>query len=451
MTIIYCANWVLPGSSLPIEDGGVAVEGDVIAAVGGRALLCEQFRHARVEELDEAVILPGLVNTHSHIELTAMRGFLDSEESDFVAWLRKLTNARLERMTSEDLYVSAAWGAAEAARAGITCLADASSAAFESMTALRDVGLRGTVFQESFGPDPRQASENFANLKEQVSRLRRLETSRVRTGVSPHAPYTVSAPQLRLICDFALAEELPLMMHAAESAEEDLLMHHGKGSFAAGLVARGIEWSAPGISPIQYLKANGVLQTKPLLAHCVRVDNTDIRILADTNTRVAHCPKSNAKLGHGRAPLGRLLANGVIVGLGTDSVASNNACDLLDEARFAMLLARADGDLETRPFFDPTMALKMLTAGGALALGLASKIGELRTGLQADFAVVSLAGMHQIPSYDPVSTLLFASSGRDVILTVVAGREIFRHGRVTTVDEVALRDRMKRIKQKLTE
>jgi cytosine/adenosine deaminase-related metal-dependent hydrolase len=451
MTVIYCAPWVLPGAtSIAIEDGAVVVEDELIAAVGERSLLCKQFQPARIENLDEAAILPGLVNTHSHLELTAMRGFLDKEDNDFVAWLKKLTYARLEWMTPEDLYVSAAWGAAEAARAGITCVGDASCAAYESMSAIRDVGLRGTVFQESFGPDPRLARENLASLKNQISRLRSVESSRVRAGVSPHAPYTVSAPQLKLICELALAEGLPLMMHAAESSAEHLLMHQGEGPFAVGLITRGIEWKAPGVSSIQYLKANGVLETQPLLAHCIRVDEADIKCLAETKARVAHCPKSNAKLGHGRAPVARMLANGLIVGLGTDSVASNNTSDLLDEARFAMLMARADCDPGTLPFFDANIGFQMATAGGALALGLEGQTGELKTGLQADFAVVSIAGIHQLPSYDPISTLFFASSGRDVILTVVAGREIFCKGCVTTVDENELRERMKLIEKKLS-
>jgi 5-methylthioadenosine/S-adenosylhomocysteine deaminase len=450
MTAIYCAPWLWPGSrSTALEDGGVVVEGEVIAAVGPGAILREQFPQAHFENLTDALIIPGLINTHSHIELTAMRGFLDKEENDFVAWLKKLTLTRLERLTPEDLYVSAAWGAVEAVRSGITCLADASSAAYETLGALRDIGLRGTVYQESFGPDPNQASANLELLKDQVSRIRTLENSRLRVGVSPHAPYTVSAPQLNLICDFALSEGLPLMMHAAESLDEELLMDQGEGRFAAGFRARGIEWKAPGVSTIQYLKTNGVLRTQPLLAHCIRVDEADIQCLADTNSRVAHCPKSNAKLGHGRAKLARFLNKGVIVGLGTDSVASNNICDLIDEARFATLMARSEADPET--FVSAQTALTILTSGGASALGLEEKIGELGAGLQADFTAISLKGIHQLPSYDPVSTLVFTSSGRDVVLTVVAGREVFKNGQVTTVNEVELREKMQRTQDKLKE
>jgi cytosine/adenosine deaminase-related metal-dependent hydrolase len=447
MTVIYCARWVVPVSATPVEDGAVVVEGEQILSVGLRAPLLEQFPAARIESFPEGVILPGFINAHSHLELTSMRGFLDGEEGDFMAWLRKLTLARLERMTADDLYVSAAWGACEAARAGVTCVGDGSSAALQSMTALRDVGLRGTVFQESFGPDPRLAAENLAALRTQIVDLRKLENSRLRAGVSPHAPYTVSASQLKLISDFALSEQLPVMMHAAESSAEDLLLRQGTGVFADGLAARGIEWKAESTSPIRYLNQTGVLATRPLLAHCVNVDEGDIRLMAASGSRVAHCPKSNARLGHGRAPLLEFLRNGVQVGLGSDSVASNNTCDLLEEARFAMLLSRLEATGEP---LSSAAAINLATAGGARALELGTRTGELQPALQADLAILSLSGVHQQPSYDPLSTLLNCSGGRDVVMTVVGGREVFCKGRVTTVDEEDLRERVAQVARKLS-
>src|ERR1041384_2004688 len=157
------------------------------------------------------------------------------------------------------------------------------------------------------------------------------------------------APGLRaspseMIADFAQAEPLPLMMHAAESEAEAELLREGCGVFAEGLARREIQWKAPGLSTIQYLKRHGIPDPPPLLAHCIRVDDDDIETLRDAGAKVAHCPKSNAKLGHGRAPLAKFIDAGVAVGLGSDSVASNNTCDILEEARFATLLARAGGD-----------------------------------------------------------------------------------------------------------
>lgn len=445
MTTIYSARWVLPVSSAPIEHGAVAVDGSVIAGVGEAAEIASRFPDARIESFGESVVLPGLINAHTHLELTALRGYLENEESDFFAWLRKLTVARLERMTADDIRVSATWGACEAVRAGITCVGDASDSAMMSMLALREVGLRGVVFQESFGPDPRLVEENFAKLQAKVAALRTVENELVHAGVSPHAPYTVCRAQLELIAEFAQAERLPLMMHAAESEAEDLLLRDATGLFADGLAKRGIEWTAPRTSTIQYLQQVGILDTKPLLAHCIRVNDEDVASLRQTGTKVAHCPKSNAKLGHGRAPFAKFVAAGVVVGLGSDSVASNNTCDIIEEARFACLLARDSW---------PLTASQMLTAattGGAQCLGLAERgIGVLSEGAQADLIVVGLNGTHQLPVYDPVTALIFASSGHDVVLTIIAGREVYRDRRVIGVDEERLRSRMNEIAQKLS-
>jgi 5-methylthioadenosine/S-adenosylhomocysteine deaminase len=450
MPTVYSARWVVPVSAPNISGGAIAVEDDRIIAVGSPSDLIQRFPDAVVKDLGDSAIIPGLINAHSHLELTAMRGFLEDVESDFFAWLRKLTSARLDRMTPDDLYVASAWGATEAVRAGVTSVGDASDSASESMRALKDVGLRGIVFQESFGPDPRLAAENFSSLQTKIARLRELETPLVKCGVSPHAPYTVCAPQLEMIAGFAMAENLPLMMHAAETEMERALLRDGSGPFAEGLRKRGIDWKAPGVSTIQYLESHGILQTRPLLAHCITVDDADIETLSETETHVAHCPKSNAKLGHGVAPFAKFVAAGIAVGLGSDSVASNNTCDLLEEARFALLAARSTSAKDRQlQHLSAADLLQAATAGGARALGLDGVVGELREGLQADFAAVSLAGPHQIPSYDPAGTLIFSSSGRDVVLTVVAGREVYRDGRVTTVDEERLRARMKEIAAKL--
>ncbi|HYJ85219.1 MAG TPA: amidohydrolase family protein [Pyrinomonadaceae bacterium] len=450
MTTLYCARWVLPVTSPAIAEGAIAVEGDRIVSVGTRAELANQFPQSNLQDFGEAAIIPGLVNAHSHLELTAMRGFLENEETDFFAWLRKLTFARLERMTAEDLYVSAAWGACEAIRAGVTCVADASDSAATTMQALNDAGLAGVVFQESFGPDPRLAKDNFEKLRAKVAELRERETSLVRAGVSPHAPYTVCAPQLEMISRFAIDEGLPVMMHAAETSMEVSLIREGKGPFAEGLRSRSIDWQAPGISPIKYLSDRGILNTRPLLAHCIHVDDADIEIMKSSGTSVAHCPKSNAKLGHGFAPLLKFVTNEIAVGLGSDSVASNNTCDLLEEARFGLLTSRLHAEETTgRVFLGAADALRIATTGGAEAVGLETEMGALRQGARADFAVVSLGSSHQIPSYEVTNTLIFASSGRDVILTAIAGREVYREGRVTTVDEERLRARMNEIAEKL--
>lgn len=457
MTVIYSARWVLPIISPVVEYGAIAFEESHIVGIGPRTEIVSRFPQAHTQDFGDAAILPGLVNAHSHLELTVMRGFLEREENDFFAWLRKLTLARLA-MTGEDLLVSATCGAIEAARAGVTCVGDASSVASQALGALRVVGLRGIVYQESFGPDPSFAAENVAKLRDQIAELRALENAVVRIGVSPHAPYTVSGPQLELISLLAIDQKLPVMMHAAESASERLFMLEGQGVFADGLRARGIAWQAPGISTIQYLSSHGVLETRPLFAHCINVDERDLELIKQSSAGIAHCPKSNAKLGHGRAPFAEFIRHDLNVGLGSDSMASNNACDILEEGRFATLLARLppnsdDPSKKGRPHAPDLMAgeqvLYAATFGGARALGLQDKIGALAEGMQADITVVNLDGVHQQPVRDPVAALVFASSARDVLLTMVAGKEIYREGHVSSVDEDEFRKRIAQARSRI--
>jgi cytosine/adenosine deaminase-related metal-dependent hydrolase len=443
MTKLYSARWVLPITSETIEVGAVVVEGRRIAAVGTRAELAARFPAAQVEEFGDAAIMPGLVNCHTHLELTAMRGFLEPEEGDFFAWLRKVTRSRNELMTEADLYVSAACGAVESLRAGVTTVGDAGDSGRTTMPAMTDAGLRGIVFQESFGADEREAAVQLEKTRAKIAGLRPLETALVRLGLSPHSPYTVSRPLIELLTDFALAEALPVMMHAAESHAEELFLSEGAGPFAENYRARGFRWSAPGLSTIQYLASIGFLRTRPLLAHCIRLDRRDIETLVEHDAAVAHCPKSNAKLGHGRAPLADFLDAGVTLGLGSDSVASNNTNDLLEEARFALLASRAAGAAlgDNRMLAAPDL-LRAATHGGASALGLDEAIGSLEAGKEADLAVFRLDGSHQRPVYDATAALVFSTSGRDALLTVVAGREVYRDGRVTTLDEESLRARL---------
>lgn len=454
MTAIYSARWVLPIASPPIENGAVAIDGETIAAVGATDDLAARFPDAAMTDFGMSVLLPGLVNAHSHLELTVMRGFLENEETDFFAWLRKLTVARMS-MTSDDLFVSAACGAIEAARAGITCVGDSSSAAAQSMKALREIGLRGIVYQESFGPDPRLAAENVAKLCDLLTEMRALETTNVRAGVSPHAPYTVSAPQLELISRLALDEHLPLMMHAAESEAERLFMFEGTGPFAEGLRARGIDWQGQKVSTIEYLARHRVLETRPLLAHCITINDADIETIRSAGAGVAHCPKSNAKLRHGRAPFGKFLNANLNLGLGSDSVASNNNCDILEEARFATLLARSSIDSslgqpkETKTEVYATQALFAATLGGARALGLDNQIGSIAEGMQADLIAVALDGAHQQPVTNPLDALIFSSSGRDVRMTMVAGKEVYRNDRVTTASEPELQEQLQSVRHKI--
>jgi len=419
---ILTADYVLPISSEPISGGAVAIEADKIVDVGLRDEVVAKFPDADVEDLGKAAILPGFVNCHSHLELTALRGALDDVEHDFKAWLLKATALRAE-LSDDDVIRSAIDGAREGAAAGVTCFGDIGRFGHAGVAALKEVGLRGIVFQETeFSPDNSTADGDFTKLGEKFEKLKEEETDLVKVGLSPHSPYTVGSRLFELIAQYSIINSVPLTIHAAESSDEDDLLQRGEGLFAEFASRAGLEWNSPHCTPIEYLERLGVLSTRPLLAHCVTVSDSDIRKIKSNGAKIAHCPKSNAKFGHGYAPFEKFLDAGIAVGFGSDSVASNNVCDLLEESRFAALVAR--NHPYRRRFISPQEALEAATLGGAKALGLDAFIGTLDVGKQADVAVVSLQHEAQQPVHDIYATLVFSSNGRDVIKTFVAANVI---------------------------
>lgn len=445
---ILSAEYVLPVSADPIRDGAVAIDGERIAAVGTREQLLERFPSAASEDFGEAAILPGFVNCHSHLEITAMRGFLDSVEHDFFAWLIKLTVTRGEKLTDHDIEIAAIAGALEGARGGVTCFGDIGRYGRAGLQALKANGLRGVVFQETdFSPSDKTAAEDFEKLKDKFLALREDETALVKIGLSPHSPYTVGPELFRLITEYALRENIKITIHAAESAEEKELMEKGTGFFAEMHKKYSSDWQSPHCTTIEYLSNLGVLAAKPLLAHCVTVAESDIELIAASETRIAHCPKSNAKFAHGWAPFEQFLDAGLPVGFGSDSVASNNSCDILEEARFALLAAR------NRPgwkrFITDREAIETATLGGARALGLEDEIGMLEPGKQADLAVFSLANIAQQPVHDIHAALVFASNARDCLMTMVAGEEIYRDGESKRVDEAEIKVKLSEFAEKM--
>ena len=224
-------------------------------------------------------------------------------------------------------------------------------------------------------------------------------------------------------------------------------MRSGTGFFTTVYEKFGVEWQSPLCSSIQYLEQTGILATHPLLAHCITVSERDIEIIATNRASVAHCPKSNAKFGHGYAPFERLVDAGIAVGLGTDSVASNNMVDMFEESRSAAFAARNRADRNR--FVSAEEVLSAATLGGAGTLGLDDRVGSLEPGKQADLAVISLTNIGQQPISDINAALVFSTSARDVLMTMVAGREIYRHGSVNTVDEDRLHERLSEIGEKL--
>ncbi|MGH3022334.1 MAG: amidohydrolase family protein, partial [Gaiellaceae bacterium] len=332
----------------------------------------------------------------------------------FAPWIA-LHIQRKARLVDGDEVAIARLGAAECLRSGIGTLADASFTG-AAAPACNELGLRALVALEVFGDDPEAALERFETLR---GRIADSLSVRVRLGVSPHAPYSVSADVYAACAGL----DVPVVTHLAESAAEQEWLHHGTGPLAD---APGVPVAPAGETGIRLLSERGLLGPDVLAAHCVHVDAEEIALLAEHDVAVAHCPRSNAILGCGAAPLAELLAAGIRVGLGTDSPASTPSFDLFEEMRTAVYTARAR---EQDPgALSASAALELATLGSARALGLEEETGSLAAGKRADLTVVSLAGSPFLPWEDPITAVVFGGSPDRVLLTLVDGEERYEKG-----------------------
>ena len=416
MPLRVAARWVLPVTGDPIPDGAVLVGGDGRIAVVGPDAAVPRPDGAETLALGDAALLPGLVNAHCHLELTALRGLV--RDLPFLAWLRTV-RAIKDALDADAFRASARWGVLEGFAAGITAFGDTGSTGAPA-AALAELGARGVAYQEVFGPDPAACAEAMGGLEAALEGLARWRSPRVEIGVSPHAPYTVSPPLLRAVARLAAQRGLKSAMHVAESREERAFVEEAAGPFAEWLRARGIAVEPRGRSTVAWVEAMGLLACRPLLIHCVTADAGDFAAARRHGAAVAHCPGSNAALGHGRADLAAMRREGVVVGLGTDSVAAGGRLDLFAEARLAAAGAGT-------PAPSPRALLRLATVDGAAALELAGPIG-LVPGAWGDLVAVSLAGPGFATAAGPESAVAWGATASDVVLTAVAGRIVYRDG-----------------------
>jgi 5-methylthioadenosine/S-adenosylhomocysteine deaminase len=414
--MFYEADWVCPISSAPLRNSCLAVENGKIAAV------------SRAPELGQGVIrfpgcalIPGFVNAHTHLELTILRGFLD--DLPFADWIPRLTQAKYRDLSQAELLLSARMGAMEMVRAGVTCIGEVMDIG-TSWHAMQEFGLQGVAYQEVFGPSTDQCAESLAGLRSKVEKYRKDETETLRVGVSPHAPYTVSSMLYREVNEYAKKEGLQLTTHIAESVEEGIFVRWGGGVFGTRWAERGIPIDPPGCSPVAYIDKLGLVRPEMLLVHAIDLEDRDFEILREKKPSVVHCPKSNAKLAHGIAPLVGLRETGIRLALGTDGVASNNVVDMFEEMRMAVFQQRG----QTRDFetLNAQAAFRMATLGGAESLRLEKHLGSLEPGKRADFVVVDLNDPAVQPVYDPIEAMVYSASRQNVRATFIGGDEVNR-------------------------
>jgi 5-methylthioadenosine/S-adenosylhomocysteine deaminase len=404
---VLSADWVLPIEGAPIEDGAVAVEAGRIAAVGTAAELGEGRRYR------DAAIVPGFVDAHSHLEYAVYGGFGDGL-GDFAEWI-SLHVQRKARIGWDEYVAIARLGAAECLASGITTVGDCSYSG-ASARACAELGLRATVYLEVFGSDVPAALERFAQVHDRVEDDL---SDRVRPGISPHAPYSVSLELYEACAELGL----PLATHLSESPSEVVYLETGGGAWGA---YGDLLVSPPGTTGTRLLADHGLLGPNVVAAHCVAVDDEEISLLASTGTGVAHCPRSNGALGCGIAPLAELRAAGAHVGVGTDSPASAPSFDFFEELRAVLLAAR--GRARRPDVLTAAETLELATLGGATALGLDREVGSLVPGKRADLAVVSLSGSAYLPWEDSATAVVLGGSPDRVLATFVDGDARYEKG-----------------------
>ena len=414
------AGWVVP-----IEPAGalashaVIVDCGRIVAVLPKGAADDGFDTREHIELPRHVLLPGLVNAHTHAAMNLFRGIADDLELD--VWLKQHIWPREARFVSADfVYDGARLAAAEMLLGGVTCCNDMYFFPEASARAFLELGIRAMLGAPILDFPTSYAADADSYLAQGLATRDALKGEPTLSfSLAPHAPYTVSDATWEKIVVYARQLDLPVQTHLAETAQEVSASR-----------------SEHGISPLLRLSELGVTGPQFIAVHGVHLSPEDIALLAAHGSHVVHCPVSNMKLGCGIAPLAALIQGGVNVAFGTDGAASNNRVDLFSEMRTAALLAKvATGDPSALP---AQQALRAATLSGARALGLDERIGSIVAGKEADVIAVDLSGSSATPCYDPVSHLVHAV-GREAVTDVwVAGRRVVANRVLQTADEAAI-------------
>ena len=423
-TVLINARWVVP-----VEPAGAVLERHAVAVRGGRieALLpiAEAERryggYARVE-LPGHVLIPGLVNAHTHAAMALMRGLAD--DLPLMRWLEDhVWPAEAKHVSAQFVKDGTLLACAEMLRGGITCMNDMYFFPEAALEAALQAGMRASLgvivveFPSAYATDPDHYLAQGLALRD-----RWREHPLVSFCLAPHAPYTVSDATFRKVAQLAAELELPVHVHVHETRHE---------------VERSV--AEHGQRPLARLAGLGLLGPNLISVHSVHLTPEEIALLARHGCSVAHCPSSNLKLASGFAPVAALLAAGVNVALGTDGAASNNRLDLFEEMRLAALLAKAAaGDAQAMP---AQAALRAATLGGAIALGAQERIGSIAPGKAADLVAVALDDLALQPMYDVVSHLVYACGREHVSDVWVAGERVLRDRVLTRLDLADLQGR----------
>lgn len=404
------------GSRRVLNPGAVAIDGSDIAGVDTPGAINKQFSAAQTIDAGGQVIMPGLINTHTHAPMVLYRGLAD--DLALMEWLQKyIFPAEAKTVSPAFVRTGTRLAALEMIRSGTTAYADMYYFEEEIAKATKEAGIRGVLGQTIIKfpvPDAKTPEEGLARTKTFIAQFK--NDPLIVPAVAPHSPYTLEPETLKQASALAREQKVPLLIHLAETNDE------------VGIIQKQYQKT-----PTAFLDSINLLGPEVLGAHAVWVTDDDIAILKQRGTSVSHNPESNMKLASGTSPVTKLLAAGVPVGLGTDGAASNNDLDMFEAMRMTAFLHKLQTN-DPRALPAP-LVLELATRQGARALGLEKQIGSLEVGKRADLLIVSMSAARQTPMYDPVSHLVYATRGDDVQTVIVHGKILMRDRKVLTLDE----------------
>jgi 5-methylthioadenosine/S-adenosylhomocysteine deaminase len=415
-----------------IPAGAIAIRGDQIVALGPAEEIARAYTADESIDVRGQIVLPGLINTHTHAPMVMFRGLAD--DLALMDWLNKyIFPAEAKTVSPEFVRVGTRLAALEMIESGTTTFADMYYFEDDIAEATREAGLRAVLGQSVIRfpvADAKTPEEGLARAETFIKKWQ--GHALITPAVAPHAAYTLEAQSLKAARELANRYNVPALIHLAETQDEMKMLQEAQGS-----------------SPTQYLESLGFWQGRSLAAHAVYLDDKDLATLVSRGAGLAHNPGSNMKLASGIAAVEKWIAKGARGGLGTDGAASSNDLDMFQAMRLAALLHKVgtgDPQVTSAP-----QVLEMATRGGAAALGLEDRIGSLEPGKQADVITVATDRARQTPIFDPISHLVYVAHGDDVTTTIVAGRVLMRQRQVRSLnagdvlrDARAMAERVKR-------
>ena len=402
-------------TDLPIiHDGALVIEGDSFVFVGEEKELPKEWTYDRIIEAKDQVIMPGMINTHTHAAMTLLRSYAD--DLPLMEWLEQKIWPIEGRLTPKDVYWGSMVAVVEMIKSGTTAFVDMYFHMDETAKAVEEAGIRGFLSHGMVGVG-KNAEQDLIDAREFCLNWEGKADGRIRTMVGPHAPYTCPPEYMKRVLDLSAELNVPLHIHLCETAGEveNMLKQCGK-------------------TPIQLMEEIGLFLQPVIAAHCVHLTDDDFAILKRAKTLgIAHNPQSNMKLASGIAPVDRMLREGLTVGLGTDGASSNNNLNLLEEMQTAALLQKV-GTMKST-VLPAGECLRMATLYGAKAIGQGAELGSLEVGKKADLAIFDFNKPHLKPRHNIMAHTVYSAQASDITTVFINGQPVMEKGQLTKIDE----------------